>query len=196
MSWSRPLNSKCGHVVNLNTNKAWFDLLKGVMDELDINEDYIYAADEIGISPQSIGSKTRSGPQYQQHTGSRENITIIVSICADGTAEPPTIILKGNAYQVKWKQDNPANAFLGYSKKGWTDGEIGVKWIKDFDKHTKVKANRQDHLLIVDGHNLHYTCAFLEYAWKNHIHVLCYPAHTTHVYQGLDVVVFAVLKHC
>lgn len=48
----------------------------------------------------------------------------------------------------------------------------------------------------MDGHNSHYTRAFLEYARKNRIHVLCYPAHTTHVYQGLDVVVFAVLKHC
>lgn len=25
---------------------------------------------------------------------------------------------------------------------------------------------------------------------------MCYPSHTTHVYQGLDVVVFAVLKKC
>lgn len=116
MSWSRPLDSKRGRAVNPHTNKAWFDLLEGVMDKLDIDEDCIYAADEIGISPQSgerervIGSKTRSGPQYQQRTGSRENITVIVSICADGTAEPPAVILKGNAYQVKWKQDNPANA--------------------------------------------------------------------------------------
>jgi len=62
---------------------------------------------------------------------------------------------------------------LGYSKKGWTDGEIGV---------------------LVDGHNSHYTQAFLEYATAHRIHVLCYPAHGTHVYQGLDVVVFGILK--
>jgi len=37
---------------------------------------------------------------------------------------------------------------------------------------------------------------FLEYAHKHCIHVACYPAHTTHIYQGLDVVVFAVLKRC
>lgn len=46
----------------------------------------------------------------------------------------------------------------------------------------------------MDGHNSHYTRGFLQYARKNRIHILCYPAHTTHVYQGLDVVVFAVLK--
>ena len=35
---------------------------------------------------------------------------------------------------------------------------------------------------------------FLEYARDHRIHVLCYPAHATHVYQGLDVVIFSPLK--
>ncbi len=29
---------------------------------------------------------------------------------------------------------------LGYSKKGYTNGEIGVAWIANFDKQTKAKA--------------------------------------------------------
>lgn len=35
---------------------------------------------------------------------------------------------------------------------------------------------------------------FLDYARQNGIYVLCYPAHSTHVYQGLDVVIFGPLK--
>ncbi|KAI5821518.1 DDE-domain-containing protein, partial [Schizophyllum commune Tattone D] len=93
-----------------------------------------------------------------------------------------------------WKQDNPLNASLGYSKKGWTTGEIGVEWIKDFDNQTKAKAAGRPHLLLVDGHNSHYTRAFLSYAREANIRVLCYPAHTTHVLQGLDVVIFSSLK--
>ena len=50
-------------------------------------------------------------------------------------------------------------------------------------------------MLLVDGHNSHYTKGFLDYARRNHIHVLCYPAHSTHVYQGLNVVIFGPLKH-
>ncbi|KAF9440609.1 hypothetical protein P691DRAFT_793161 [Macrolepiota fuliginosa MF-IS2] len=64
------------------------------------------------------------------------NITIMVTICADGTAILPAVIFKGEG--------------LGYSKKGYTDGEIGM----------------------------------------NKIHVLCYPSHSTHLYQGLDIVIF------
>ena len=50
---------------------------------------------------------------------------------------------------------------LGYSKKGWTDGEIGLAWIKDFDARTKEKANGESRLLLVDGHNSHYTADLL-----------------------------------
>ncbi|KAF9218231.1 hypothetical protein BS17DRAFT_721989, partial [Gyrodon lividus] len=36
----------------------------------------------------------------------------------------------------------------------------------------------------------------LDYARHHNIHVLCYPAHATHVYQGLDVAIFRPLKNC
>jgi hypothetical protein len=51
-------------------------------------------------------------------------------------------------------------------------------------------------LLLVDGHNSHYTYNFIQHAHTHHIDVLCYPSHSTHLFQGLDVVVFGVLKQC
>lgn len=83
---------------------------------------------------------------------------------------------------------------MGYQKKGYTSGEIGIAWLNDWDKQTKAKAGRRTRLLLVDGHSSHYTLGFLEYAHNNDIVVLCYPSHSTHVYQGLDVVIFSVLK--
>ena len=47
---------------------------------------------------------------------------------------------------------------------------------------------------LLNGHNSHYTRRFLDYAQEHNIHVLCYPAHGTHIYQGLNVAVFSVLK--
>ena len=55
---------------------------------------------------------------------------------------------------------------------GWTNGEL------------------------LNGHNSHYTCRFLEYAHMHKILVLCYPVHTMHILQGLDVVVSATVKQC
>ncbi|THU89811.1 CENP-B protein, partial [Dendrothele bispora CBS 962.96] len=164
-----------------------------------IDPKLVYGCDEIGFMPSRGAKRWVIGPrnqsiQHQQGDGGRENTTVIVTICADGTATKPTVILKGKAFDVNWKQDNPAEAFLGQSNKGWTDGEIGVEWIQDFHEQTKDKSLGRTRLLLVDGHNSHYTCGFLRFARKNRIHVLCYPAHGTHVYQGLDVVIFAVLK--
>ena len=71
---------------------------------------------------------------------------------------------------------------------------MAVWWLEDFDKRTKDKSNGRHRLLLVDGHNSHYSLAFLKYAQDAKIVVLCYPSHTTHVLQGLDVVAFAILK--
>ena len=56
-----------------------------------------------------MGSR-KPGPQYQQHDGIQENITVIVTVCVDGTATPPAVIFKGQGFQMKWKQDNPPDA--------------------------------------------------------------------------------------
>ena len=83
---------------------------------------------------------------------------------------------------------------LRYSKKGWTNGEIGAEWVKHFDQLTQDKAKGCYRVLLVDGHNSHYTRPFLQYAREHKIHVLYYLSHGTHMYQGLDVAVFSSLK--
>ncbi|RDB28659.1 Pogo transposable element with KRAB domain [Hypsizygus marmoreus] len=198
---SRPLEEKRGRAVNPNTNEAWWELLEDTLTKYKIQRHNTYGVDEVGCQPYGeetewvVGDASTSGPQYEVKSGNRETITVLATICADGTSTPPAIIFKGKAYQVKWAQDNPANASIGYSKKGWTDGEIGVEWMKIFDEQTATKANGEWRLLLVDGHNSHYTLAFLNYARTHMIIVICYPSHTTHIYQGLDVVIFATLKH-
>jgi hypothetical protein len=82
------------------------------------------------------------------------------------------------------------------SEKGYTNGEIGVEWIKDFDKQTRHTApNGETRLLIVDGHNSHYTADLLQYAMDNNIIILAYPPHCTHALQGQDVVIFSTFKN-
>ncbi|KIJ89902.1 hypothetical protein K443DRAFT_117377, partial [Laccaria amethystina LaAM-08-1] len=154
-----------------------------------IREENIYGTDESGFFPEGgirvrvIGARGKK-TQHQQSDGGRENTTVIVTICTDGSSLKPAVIYKGQSYHVK----------LGYSKKGWTDGEIGVEYIKDFHDQTKAKAEGHTRLLLVDGHNSHYTLGFLLFTRNHRIHVLCYPSHATHVYQGLDVVIFGPLK--
>jgi hypothetical protein len=66
--------------------------------------------------------------------------------------------------------------------------------MKIFEEQAQEKANREYRLLVIDGHNSHYTVALLLLARLHQIIVICYPAHGTHIYQGLDVVIFVILK--
>jgi hypothetical protein len=74
-----------------------------------------YGTDESGffaagsVRERVIGAAKKK-QQYQQADGGRENTTVIVTICADGTSLRPAAIFKGKAYQVKWDQKNPLNA--------------------------------------------------------------------------------------
>jgi len=106
----------------------------------------------------------------------------------------PSGDLQGRRISGKVETGQPVPHRLGYSKKGYTDGEIGRAWIENFDKVTRVKANGRRRLLLVDGHVSHYTRAFLEYAREHRIEVVGYPSHSTHIYQGLDVVIFSPMK--
>jgi hypothetical protein len=71
--------------------------------------------DESGF-PASTATKRRviggagKKTQHQVGDGGRENTTVILTICADGTALKPSVIFKGQAYNVRWDQENPTNA--------------------------------------------------------------------------------------
>jgi hypothetical protein len=47
---------------------------------------------------------------------------------------------------------------------------------------------------MVDGHSSHYTYEFINYCAEQNIVLVCYPANSTHVYQGLDVACFGSMK--
>ncbi|KZV88993.1 hypothetical protein EXIGLDRAFT_650534, partial [Exidia glandulosa HHB12029] len=67
---------------------------------------------------------------------------------------------------------------------------------KEFDAQTSEISEHGAlaRILLVDGHNSHYTVEGLDWARDHNIHVLAYPPHCTHALQGLDVVLFSVFK--
>lgn len=83
---------------------------------------------------------------------------------------------------------------LGYSKKVYINGEISVDWLRDWDAYTRAKARGRRRLHLVDGHSSHYSRAFLQYAREHNIEVIGYPAHSSHIYQGLDVAISGKFK--
>lgn len=63
--------------------------------------------------------------------------------------------------------------------------EVFVKYTKDFFVPK---------LLLMDGHASHFTIKLIEIADSNNIHIICMPAHSTHLLEPLDVGVFKHFK--
>src|SRR5205814_1010093 len=156
--------------------------------------DNIYNFDEkgfiIGLGSASKRVMTRKALESGRileanQDGSREFISLLASICADGTYLPPTLIYKGRSQDMQdtWLEDfsDSETAYFGCSESGWSNDGLGLKWLEQvFEHHTCEKGSHGHQLLIVDGHSSHVNLKFLDYADKKQIIVLILPPHSTH----------------
>jgi len=131
--------------------------------------------------------------------GSREFISLLACICADGTTLPPGLIYQGKSGDLQdvWLEDFDSSreeAYFAVSTKGWTNEELGMSWLtKIFDPRTKAKAGNSKRLLLVDGHSSHVNLRFIDYCDENNIILGIFPPHSTHRLQPLDVGIFSPL---
>lgn len=75
---------------------------------------YLFAMDETGsglgvAGKMKVVGAARQAIQHIRQDGNRENVTIMVTICADGTRLRDTIIFKGKRFQARWMSRNEAD---------------------------------------------------------------------------------------
>ena len=127
----------------------------------------------------------------------RQMLMVIECCCASLYILPSFVIFKGTAQYMGWHTETgDPDAKFAYSPNGWTDDELALKWLRHFDQHTRDHEGGAgcQRLLILDGHHSHITLEFCQYAIRNNIELLCFPAHTTHLLQPLDVGLFGPLQ--
>jgi hypothetical protein len=113
--WSKPLDTQRAKCLNPEAVRSWFDIVEKFVVELGILPENLYAMDENGFPPGLLGRGRVIGArgtkiQHQQGSANRENVTALVTICADGTSVKPMIIFKGKNFMEKWNTDNIAQA--------------------------------------------------------------------------------------
>jgi hypothetical protein len=80
--------------------------------------------------------------------GSREWITLLACICADGSHIEPSLIYQSasGSIQDSWLQafnPNDHQAYFASLSSGWTNNNIVLAWLKQvFDRSIKKKAGR------------------------------------------------------
>jgi len=93
--------------------------------------------------------------------GTREFVTVIEGICADGTTLKPTIILKAEEFIAEWfkkVRGIPEDILFGRSHNGWTNEKMAMEYLgRNFgeDSITAQKAGDEYQLLLFDGHSCH-----------------------------------------
>jgi hypothetical protein len=178
------------------------------IEKYNISASNIYNVDEkgflIGLSRStkriiSINALKSKRTTRASQDGSREFITLIASICADGSSLAPALIYQGASHDLQdtWLDDFDSvrdYAFFASSENGWSCDQLGQAWLENvFDRTTKEKAKRDRRLLIVDGHSSHVNMRFIDYADINRIVLAVLPPHSTHRLQPLDVSLFSPL---
>jgi hypothetical protein len=185
--------------------------------EYGIKSRDIYNMDEkgiqLGIDKRTMVLVERDQKSVQQvEDGNRELVTVIECVSADGHVLPPSVIFKAKTRDLQWGAINPCDArcdavstfrpclliylrSVSISDNGWTDQDLGMKWIKkDFEPTSAARMTEPGwRLLILDGHNSHLTYGFIQICERNKILVICLPSHTTHRLQPCDVGVFRPL---
>ncbi|KAJ7031848.1 DDE superfamily endonuclease-domain-containing protein [Mycena alexandri] len=198
--WTTGLESCCARCLNRALVLEYFDILEELQLEYNFPPENIYNMDEKGIQMgvgvrQMVLVDRDQKTVYHVEDGNRELVTVIETTCADGTTLPPSVIYKGKTRDLEWGRNNPCEASISFSPKGWTDNELGSMWLeRDFEPETAARnVTNGWRLLILDSHNSHCTYTFCHFAELHRIIILCLVAHTTHRCQPNDVTVFGPL---
>jgi hypothetical protein len=186
----------------LTVIRNWFRLVENTIAKYVIDLADIHNFDETGFMMGVIasgmvvtGTERRGRPKSVQ-SGSREWITVIQAINAEGWAIPPFIIGAGQYHLANWYRESnlPGEWAVATSQNGWTDNEIGLEWLKHFDRCTANRSTSRYRLLILNGHESHHSVDFERYCKEKEIITLCMPPPSPHLLQPLDVGYFSLLK--
>jgi len=209
LHWTTGIDSNRHNADSEAKYSLYFSLLQQKINQYSIEPRHTYNMDEKGFL---LGITTRSKrifsrQEYERKAvrqaiqdGSREWISLLACICADGSALDPALIYEAGLEGLLsgWVEDiNPEehSAFITSFPSGWSNDEIGLAWLEQvFDRCTREKARRSYRLLILDGHGSHVTMDFINYCDQNRILLAVFPPHSTHTLQPLDVCMFKPLS--
>ena len=111
-AWTKSLDTSCAAAVNPTNIKHYFDLLGAVMNKYNFEDENIYGFNETGCpfggdeTKECVYTSRGESVQHKQSEGNQENVTAMVTICADGTYLVPITIFKGKHIQKAWHKAN------------------------------------------------------------------------------------------
>jgi len=113
--WSKSLDTQRAQSLNPAAVKSWYDILEEFVVNAGIAPENVYGMDESGF-PTAYGGKEKvigargTKTQHKQGGADRENVTAVITICADGSTVRPLLIFKGKKMNKSWFNNNVSDA--------------------------------------------------------------------------------------
>ena len=164
------------------------------------NANRIFNLDESGFP---LGGKNRmkviaeKGKKniYSVTTESKEQVTVLMCASGDGNFQKPYVIFPGVKPVFHFKDVDPSKYDVGPTPNGWMTSEAFFEWfIRLFVPNLKERGVEFPILVFMDGHSSHLSYSAVKCAQENNVILFCFPPHTSHILQPLDVSVFGPLK--
>ena len=198
-TFATPRDQERVNAITYSTVSDWFRLVEEMISVHKINQGDVYNMDEKGftmgqINKQKVIAAKGTLPAIMSQSSTREWVSIIECISADGFLLPAFIIFKAKVMKKSWMDELEQGNIIALSDKGWTNNTLGMEWFRRmFNPVTKQRQQGEYRLLILDGHASHITNEVIRFCLEVKIILLCLPPHTTHVLQPLDVGFFLPL---
>jgi len=162
----------------------------------------IYNMDETGFELNTTHRRRSIAPKgtpkkSQTKWPAKDHITVIAAISTQDAPVPPLLIYPGDTLIEEWFNVRNAtpNCTATVTHTGFSNAWMTIWWLQNvFDPHTKARAGRNCHLLILDGAGIHTSVRMIQACWEVGIVLLFLPANLSAVFQPLDVQFFRTLK--
>ena len=137
--------------------------MKNIVAKYSISNKDIYNFNETGFQMSVISARIVMTSSERvlnvklMQPGNREWATVIQGVGGTGFCVPPFVVLAGKYHLSSWYEDSslPRDWVIATSQNGWTINEIGLDWIRYFNKHTLSLIVSRYWLLVLDGHESH-----------------------------------------
>jgi hypothetical protein len=126
----------------------------------------------------------------------RLSLLVIESICTDGLASHPIVIVPSSSIMEHWFHIN----MIGYelitvSPSKYTTSEISLLWLEHFIKYNKYRPDTYWRILVLNSHTSYIDDNFVTTCKTNNIWLILFPSHQIYLIQPADIECFCTWKY-
>jgi hypothetical protein len=122
-----------------------------------------------------------------------ELVTIVYTVCADGSALPPMFLFPRVNYRDHFIRGSPTGSISAATRNGWMNEATFPAYLQHTINNTRCTKDKPI-LLIIDNHKSHCTLDLIDLAKENGVVILTIAPHTSHKLQPLSKATFGPFK--